>query len=100
MSSSNDWPFPDSPNTAVIANKKIIHGHAWISFVTHDEDDGAWQFHCHHEGELTNEDASVVSLANMLTIDSTVAALADLPVGWHAWRTSKDAAWEREKTGD
>jgi hypothetical protein len=100
MNSANDWAFPDPKNTAVIANKKIIHGDVWISFVTRDADDGTWQFHCHHEGELTDEDASVVSLGNILAIDPSIASLADLPVGWSAWRTSKEGAWRRKELSD
>ena len=47
MSNTNTpaWKFNDPPNVAVIARKSIFtHGDA-IVYVTHDSDDGCWQFH-------------------------------------------------------
>ncbi|WP_244216432.1 hypothetical protein [Herbaspirillum rubrisubalbicans] len=39
------WPFQDQPKTAVIVNRKIVARESWIAYVTHDLDDGCWQFH-------------------------------------------------------
>jgi hypothetical protein len=89
------WPFEDPPNVAVIANRRIIAGSAWIAYVTHDEDDGGWQFHTDEPGSPTEEDALVVGLARIVALDERVAELADLPLGWCAWRIAKDAPWQR-----
>jgi hypothetical protein len=43
------WPFSDPPNAAVFTSKKILDDNDWIQTVTHDEDDGAWQFHPYAE---------------------------------------------------
>lgn len=91
---ANTWPFCDVENTAVFTSKRILRGEDWIYYVTHDAEDGAWQFHPH--GGMTPEaEAGVVSLKTMTEIDCTVRQLADLPRGWHAWRESKESSWMR-----
>jgi hypothetical protein len=94
---SGNWPFTDPPNVAVIVNRKIVQGHDWIAYVTHDADDGAWQFHTKDAEPPAEGEAAVVSLEAILKIDSTIAQLADLPFGWHAWRTSTSEWWQRAK---
>jgi hypothetical protein len=91
------WPFDDPPNVAVIANRKIIDGSGWIAYVSHDEDDGAWQFHTDEPGPPREADAAVVGLGKMVELDESVAELADLPLGWHAWRESEDAPQRRSR---
>ena len=81
-----NWPFNDPPNVAVFTNKKIVDHDTWIQRVTHDEDDGAWQFHPH--GGTNELEALVVSLKTITQIDPSVLSLADLPLGWCAWRSS------------
>jgi hypothetical protein len=51
-----------------------------------DDEDGAWQFHG-SQSSRQEGDARVVSLQNIVELDDTIRDLADLPVGWHAWRT-------------
>jgi hypothetical protein len=89
------WPFIDSPNVAVFTSKKILDGTAWIYRVSHDEEDGAWQFH--PIGGTAEEDAKVVGLKTMWDIDQSIAALSDLPLGWCATRSSVKNAWKRKK---
>jgi len=36
----------------------------------------------------------VVSLRSMVMRDATLARLADLPEGWHAWRDGPTAPWQ------
>lgn len=90
------WKFSDPPNVAVISTRPVVNGEQWIAYVSHDDDDGAWQFH--GTSELASEsDAVLVSLRSIVERDSTVVELADLPLGWHAWRAAKDAPWQRAK---
>ena len=91
-----DWPFSDDRNLAVFTSKKIVHEGDWIYYVTHDEDDGAWQFHP-HSGPTPENEAAVVSLESLVKLDGSLRQLSDLPRGWHAWRQSPDAAWERSQ---
>jgi hypothetical protein len=90
------WPFADPPNVAVFTSRRILDGADWIHYVTHDEDDGAWQFHP-SAGPTTEEEAAVVALKTIVDHDPSIAALADLPIGWHAWRTGREGAWQRSR---
>jgi hypothetical protein len=65
-----------------------------IVYVSHDSEDGMWQFHDGSDVEM--DDAMVVSLKSMVDLDSTIAELHDLPLGWIAWRNAKDGAWQRQ----
>ena len=85
----SSWPFNDSPNVAVFSNRKIVFDGLWISYVTHDIDDGSWQFHCDQAEEITEKDIAIVSLKNIFDKDPSIAVLADLPLGWQAWRPTK-----------
>lgn len=91
-----DWQFSDPPNVAVVASQKIVLSAGWITYVSHDVDDGAWQFHTSQSEPVRKEDVMIVSLQSIVTLDPTVIELADLPLGWHAWRSSKSSVWQRK----
>ena len=121
----NPWPFAEPPNLAVIVNRKIIHEGDWIAYVSHDADDDGWQFFgraklplsCSDEG-FGNKTSSAgaspshiatpdgndavrrrrIGLGEILELDETIAELADLAPGWHAWRESPASAWQRAKS--
>ena len=95
MSTSREWPFLDSPNTAVFTTVPVIDDGAWVHYVTHDDEDGAWQFHHQRTGSPSVKEAVVTSLKRMLVLEPRIAELADLPLGWHAWRDSENAPWTR-----
>jgi hypothetical protein len=92
------WRFSDPPNVAVITTKKVVSGDDWIAFVSHDADDGGWQFLNKESGSRNEADASVVGLCEIVEMDDSIAELADLPLGWHAWRDSRASPWKRAKT--
>lgn len=94
-----NWPFDDPPNVAVFTTKLIAARQQPVLLVTHDDDDGAWQF-LPLEGELCEPDAAVVSLRSMIERDATLAQLANLPRGWRAWRESPNDPWHRERKSD
>lgn len=75
------WPFENQPNTSVIANRKIISFEEWIAFFSHDNEDGAGQFHTHPSVPLCEVDAMLVSLQNIVSLDRSLIALADLLLG-------------------
>jgi hypothetical protein len=88
-----DWPFDEPEETEVIALRRVLRGDCPLLLVTHDEDDGSWQF---LDGEhVFEEDAAVVCLGEMVQLDPSVGALADLPAGWYAWRSDPDQPWQR-----
>lgn len=95
---SADWPFEDPENVAVFTLGRIVRGEALILLVTHDEDDGGWQFL--DGGEVAVADAALVSLREMARIDPGILELADLPVGWVAERAGPGEPWQRSPARD
>ena len=88
------WPFDQPRNCAVITIRGILDGTEPVLHVTHDEDDHSWQFLSLRAAD-PNE-AKVMSLAEVVAMDSSILQLADLPPGWHAWRSSITDDWTRE----
>jgi len=88
-----DWPFDESPNVAVFTTRPVMCGESWIANVFHDEDDGGWQFHGVDPPEA--DAAMIVGLKRVLDLDPSIGELVDLPLGWQAWRVSRDAPWQR-----
>lgn len=94
-SSSDAWAFADAPNTAVYSIKGVTSGAEPILFVSHDLEDGGWQFFGNRPP--TEDSASVVALATIVELDASVCDLADLPLGWWARRDSAAGAWRKSK---
>jgi hypothetical protein len=90
-----NWPFRDPANVAVFSSTDIVEKHKWIYYVSHD-DDCAWQFHSIDGPPSSETDARVVSLGSIVELDPSVADLADLPLGWCAWRETLSDVWQRQ----
>jgi hypothetical protein len=89
------WPFKDKQNVMVITTKSIVINGNPILYISHDEEDGMWQF---HDGtEANEEDGTVISLKEMLELDTSISEIADLPCGWYAWRNNINDTWKRQK---
>jgi hypothetical protein len=88
-----EWPFDDPKNRAVITVSQVLDGRSIVRYVTHDKSDGAWQFL--DGGNVAEADARVVGLSEMIALDPTLMALADLPLGWYAERSAQDSPWKR-----
>ncbi|MEK8131816.1 hypothetical protein WMW72_28305 [Paenibacillus filicis] len=89
------WLFKDSHDTRVTTTTDVIIKRMPILFVSHDSDDGMWQF---HSGEDVNmDDAMLVSLKEIVDYDATVTKLANLPLGWIAWRDRLHASWSMKE---
>ena len=91
------WPFADTPNPASLTSVDILDRRMPIVLVTHDEDDGTWQFHSANGAPSSDSEARVVGLKTIVGIDPSVAVLADLPLGWRAVRADANAPWRRER---
>lgn len=50
-----DFPFEDAPNTACIVCRHVMDKEKAITYISHDADDGMWQFLC--DEEHAEEDA-------------------------------------------
>ena len=88
-----EYKFLEDKNTMVITTKAIINGQNDILLVSHDADDGIWEF---LDGEeVVEENARIVSIAEMVKIDGSINKVYDLPVGWIAYRENKTTEWLR-----
>ncbi|AFH60317.1 hypothetical protein ACVNS2_06455 [Paenibacillus caseinilyticus] len=86
-------PFEDPENVVVITIDRIMKRESPTLYVTHDEDDGTWQFL--DGGEVKEEEARLLSLKEMVNIDPSLTQLSDLPLGWIAWRDNQYSEWIR-----
>lgn len=90
---STAWPFPDPEKREVITLGRILRGDSAILLVTHDLEDGGWQF---LDGEhIFESDGLAVQLGEIAQFDPSLNALADLPPGWCATRSHPDEPWTR-----
>ncbi|PWW15289.1 hypothetical protein [Chryseobacterium sp. AG844] len=82
-------------NEAVITTRFVLENNSTIVSVFRDED-GDWQFFGKEEN-ISEGDAKVVSLEEILQIDPTLKELLDINNGSHAHRESKEDDWIVEK---
>jgi hypothetical protein len=91
--SVKDWPYDDPPNVAVFTTRSVVADKLLIKYVYHEQNDGAWQFYA--SANVTLDDVIIVSLAHVARTDPSVKLLADLPLGWFAYRPNAKAEWHR-----
>jgi len=85
--------FKDPLNTAIFTTKFIVEDKKVIAYVTHDIEDGAWQFLSNDYYDKYEDIAMVLSLAEIIEIDQTVLEIADLQLGFFATRQSVKDSW-------
>ena len=90
-----NFPFYDAPNTATIICCHIIENGEPILYVSHDEDDGMWQFLCGKTHET--DEAKLVSLKSVFDLDNSVGILKDMPCGYYAERKTENDDWTIKK---
>ena len=89
---STDWKFSDPPHTGIYVSKAVHQGTERVTYVSHDLDDGAWQF----LGDSMSESGAVlVCLHHPIDGDPSLVELADLPLGWCAERAAFGEPWYR-----
>ncbi len=94
-SSLFDWKFPDPPHTRVFLSEAVHSGIEPITYVSHDLEDGAWQF----LGESMAGDGKPVlsCFHHPVDADPNLKELADLPLGWWAERAKPGEPWFRHQ---
>ncbi|TRX15894.1 DUF2185 domain-containing protein [Flavobacterium franklandianum] len=90
--------FKDPLNTAVFTTKYVIEENKDITYVTHELEDGSWQFFSDDKFEDFTKVALLVSIENIIKRDKTVLEIADLPLGCYAKRKNRTEKWEIFKT--
>lgn len=93
-STTQDWPFADPRNVAVFTTTQVLRLGQPILHVSHDDDDGAWQFHT-GAAQVSDGDAMIVALSTIVDHDPSICELADLPCGWIAERDGIGSPWRR-----
>jgi hypothetical protein len=90
-----EWRFPDPPSRLAFLSKTVSRGEEQVTFVSHDRDDGAWQF----LGDSMSDGGGpvLVCLHHPIDADPTLQELADLPVGWVAERAAVGEPWVRSE---
>jgi len=92
-SSISRWKFPDDPHTHSYLSKTVHEKEEPVTYVSHDAEDGAWQF---LGDKMSDGGGPVVScFHHPIDDDPSLEELADLPRGWYATRESPGAPWER-----
>ena len=90
----DEWPFADPKNVAVFTTMQVVRLGQPILHVSHDGEDGAWQFHSGAQKVFAG-DAMIVALQEIVEHDPTICELADLPCGWFAERDNVGSPWRR-----
>jgi hypothetical protein len=98
MVSASSWPFADPRNCAVFVTREVMDREEPILLVTHEDGEDSWSFIGSSDGTLEN--CKLIALEEAVAIDSSILQLADLPVGWRAWRDSPQESWIREPQSD
>lgn len=89
----NVWPFEDAPNVACFTVRSIMEGAKPILLVSHDAEDESWQMLTGDAFDM--DEAMLVLLTNLVALDESLIELADLPLGWSAWREHLGSPWIR-----
>lgn len=93
-SSLFNWRFPDDPHTGVFLSQAVHNGTEPVTYVSHDAEDGAWQF----LGDSMADGSPTLScFHHPVDRDPSLAELADLPLGWYAERSHLGQPWVRKK---
>ena len=95
MRLTNDWPFAEPRDAVTITMRQVLEGSEPILLVLRNAEDTVWQFLGTSDGNV--EDAEVVSLEEIVELDSTILELADLPPGWQASREQAYEPWTRRR---
>ncbi|GAA6184918.1 hypothetical protein NBRC116595_21660 [Aliiglaciecola sp. NS0011-25] len=90
-----NWPFDQAENVAAITTKQVVEASFPILMVVHYEDDDSWAFTCGTTNK--SEDLMIVGMGEIVSLDSTLHSIADLPPGWSAVRESVNSEWVRTK---
>ena len=89
--------FNEPLDTAVFTTKFVLDENRDITYVTHEEEDGVWQFFSDDKFEDFEEVAKVIGLGEIIEIDNSILALAEMPEGYYAFRRSIKDKWEIKK---
>lgn len=87
-----DWPFENPVNAISYCTAKVARQLSPVRQVSHDWD-GDWQFLDATTDEP--EECVILCMGCVFERDPSLREIANLPIGWSAFRQEIGAAWER-----
>jgi hypothetical protein len=93
MSSIENWPFDQGPEVAALTTRQVLDRESPIRYVIHYPDDHSWAFLCGTTNET--DDYRMIHMHHALEMDPSLSTIADLELGWSAWREDQHSPWER-----
>ncbi|WP_194776947.1 hypothetical protein [Pararhodonellum marinum] len=90
----------NSTDTAVYTTKFILEDNKDITYVTHDIEDGTWQFFSDDEFEDFESVAKVVGLNEIMDKDPTLKELKEMEPGYVAIRKHIGDKWTIKRAGN
>ena len=87
------WPFREPPESRVYTTRFVLDEDLPILIVAHDPD-GGWEFLCGTTDKP--KDAREILLGEVVELDPRLREVADLPVGWRAFRDAPESPWMQE----
>lgn len=85
--------FDSTHDTAVFTTKFVLEDNKSITYVSHELEDGAWQFFSDDEFDNFEEVAKIVGFQEILNTDDSLLKIVDLPLGSYATRKDKSDNW-------
>lgn len=86
-----------STDTAVFTTKFVLEDNKVVTYVTHEIEDGAWQFFSDDEFEEFESVARIIGLNEIMDKDPTLKQLVDMEPGHIATRNHKEDKWTIKK---
>jgi len=88
------YKFNDPKNTACFVCNHVFNKERPILYVTHEAEDGLWQFLCGDNDHSHDDDYKVIALEQVTAIDESVNDLYEMPYGVGALRDGKLSGWQ------
>ena len=96
-SRDNNYGFETSLNTAVFTTSFVINNKRLITYVSHDLEDGAWQFFSDDLFDDFEKVAKLVSLEEIIDLDPSIIDLSEMQEGYSASRETLNDRWVIKK---
>ena len=90
------WPFDQPRNCATFTVRQVMQKEEPILVVSHAAEDHSWSFV--GPTGFSMKDAMLVCLEEVVKLDISTLAVADLPPGWQATRESPTHPWTRSES--
>jgi hypothetical protein len=92
----SSWPFDQPPSARAVTTRAVLEDAETVRVVVHFEDDGSWAFLCGTTEAVA--DGRSALMQQLVSLDISLLAVADLPRGWTARRTHLAGPWSRARS--